>query len=183
MWLPSSFFNRPIQFQSTSKFGRKRKHNLDPENAVEVKKKSFDKSEPKERNSKVKSSCQVENKAKFRNECKKEQQSSSSAKKSRKPSPNEIKEALEERSTSFDASRHQTQYMKLRPKKKQERGKAFRSSLHLTPNIKKSEDITMAKGNKLVIASKHASTNLMKETQSLDGTRGDVCEEEERLSS
>ena len=172
MWLPSSFFNRPIQFQSTSKFGRKRKHNLDPENAVEVKKKkSFDKSEPKERNSKVKSSCQVENKAKFRNERKKEQQSSSSAKKSRKPSPNEIKEALEERSTSFDASRRQTQYMKLRPKKKQERGKAFRSSLHLTPNIKKSEDITMAKGNKLVIASKHASTNLMKETQSLDGTR------------
>ena len=92
-------------------------------------------------------------------------------KKSRKPSPNEIKEALEERSTSFDASRRQTQYMKLRPKKKKERGKAFRSSLHLTPNIKKSEDITVAKGNKLVIASKHDRTNLMKETQSLDGTR------------
>ena len=104
MWLPSSFFNRAVQFQSTSKFGRKRKHNLDLENAVEVKKKkSFNKSEPKERNSKLKSSCQVENKAKFRNERKKEQQSSSSAKKSRKPSPHEIKEALEERSNSLDA--------------------------------------------------------------------------------
>lgn len=31
MWLPSSFFNRPITFQSTSKFGRKRKHKLDPD--------------------------------------------------------------------------------------------------------------------------------------------------------
>ena len=172
MWLPSSFFNRPVQFQSTSKFGRKRKHNLDPENAVEIKKKkSFNKSEPKERNSKLKSSCQVENKAKFRNERKKEQQSPSSAKKSRKPSPNEIKEALEERSNSLDASRCKTQSMKLRPKKKQERGKAFRSSLHLTPNIKTSEDITMAKGNRPVIASKYAPTNLMKETQSLDETR------------
>ena len=169
MWLPSSFFNRPVQFQSTSKFGRKRKHNLDPENAVEVKK---NKSEPKQRNSKLKSSFQVENKAKFRNERKKEQQSSSSAKKSRKPSPNEIKEALEERSNSLDASRCKTQSMKLRPKKKQERGKAFRSSLHLTPNIKKSEDKDMAKGNKPVIASKYAPTNLMKDTPSLDETRG-----------
>ena len=61
--------------------------------------------------------------------------------------------------------------MKLRPKKKQERGKAFRSSLHLTPNIKTSEDITMAKGNRPVVASKYAPTNLMKETQSLDETR------------
>ena len=31
MWLPSSFFNRPITFESTSKFGRKRKHKLDPD--------------------------------------------------------------------------------------------------------------------------------------------------------
>ena len=47
----------------------KRKHNLDPENAVEAKKKkSLNKREPKERNSKLKSSCQVENNAKFRNE-------------------------------------------------------------------------------------------------------------------
>lgn len=35
MWLPASFFNRPIQFESTSKFGRKRKHTLDPENVIE----------------------------------------------------------------------------------------------------------------------------------------------------
>lgn len=39
MWLPSSFFNRTIQFESTSKFGHKRKHKLDPENNIEVKKK------------------------------------------------------------------------------------------------------------------------------------------------
>jgi hypothetical protein len=32
MWLPSSFFNRAVQFESTSKFGRKRKHTVDPEN-------------------------------------------------------------------------------------------------------------------------------------------------------
>lgn len=37
MWLPSSFFNRAFQFESTSKFGRKRKHNLDPENVPEGK--------------------------------------------------------------------------------------------------------------------------------------------------
>jgi len=37
MWLPSSFFNRAFQFESTSKFGRKRKHNLDPENVPEDK--------------------------------------------------------------------------------------------------------------------------------------------------
>ena len=35
MWLPASFFNRAIQFVSTSKFGRKRKHTLDPENVIE----------------------------------------------------------------------------------------------------------------------------------------------------
>jgi len=35
MWLPASFFNRPIQFEPTSKFGRKRKHTLDPENVIE----------------------------------------------------------------------------------------------------------------------------------------------------
>ena len=35
MWLPASFFNGPIQFESTSKFGRKRKHTLDPENVIE----------------------------------------------------------------------------------------------------------------------------------------------------
>ena len=29
--LPSSFFNRLITFESTSKFGRKRKHKLDPD--------------------------------------------------------------------------------------------------------------------------------------------------------
>ena len=90
------------------------------------KKKSFNKSEPKERNSKLKSSCQVENKVNLRNERKKEQQSLSSAKKSRKPSPNEErKEALEERSNSLDASRCKTQSMKLRPKKKRERGKGL----------------------------------------------------------
>ena len=37
MWLLSSFFNRAFQFESTSKFGRKRKHNLDPENVPEGK--------------------------------------------------------------------------------------------------------------------------------------------------
>ena len=35
MWLPASFFNRPIQFETTSKFGRQRKHTLDPENVIE----------------------------------------------------------------------------------------------------------------------------------------------------
>ena len=37
MWLPSSFFNRTFQFESTSKFGRQRKHNLDPENVPDGK--------------------------------------------------------------------------------------------------------------------------------------------------
>ena len=37
MWLPSYFFNRAFQFESTSKFDRKRKHNLDPENVTEGK--------------------------------------------------------------------------------------------------------------------------------------------------
>ena len=36
MWLPSSFFNRPITFASTSKFGRKRKHTLDPDISEET---------------------------------------------------------------------------------------------------------------------------------------------------
>lgn len=36
MWLPSSFFNRPVTFESTSKYGRKRKHTLDPDNAEET---------------------------------------------------------------------------------------------------------------------------------------------------
>jgi len=35
MWLPASFFNRPIKFQSLSKFGRKRKHKIDPDAAQE----------------------------------------------------------------------------------------------------------------------------------------------------
>jgi len=37
MWLPSLHFNRAFQFESTSNFGRKRKHNLDPENVPEDK--------------------------------------------------------------------------------------------------------------------------------------------------
>ncbi|KAK3740136.1 hypothetical protein QZH41_007571 [Actinostola sp. cb2023] len=39
MWLPSSFFNRAVTFESTSKFGRKRKHTVDPNNAQEPPKK------------------------------------------------------------------------------------------------------------------------------------------------
>ena len=35
MWLPASFFNRSIHFGSTSKFGRKRKHTVDPDNVIE----------------------------------------------------------------------------------------------------------------------------------------------------
>lgn len=35
MWLPASFFNRAVQFESISKFGRKRKHTVDPENVIE----------------------------------------------------------------------------------------------------------------------------------------------------
>ena len=35
MWLPASFFNRAIHFDSTSKFGRKTKHTVDPENVME----------------------------------------------------------------------------------------------------------------------------------------------------
>lgn len=63
----------------------------------------------------------------------------------------------------MDTSRCKTQPLKLRPQKSQERGEAFRSSLHITPNIKKSEDITMAKGYKPVTASKYALTNLIKQ--------------------
>ena len=37
MWLPSSFFNRAFQFDWTSKFGRKRKHNLDADNVPKEK--------------------------------------------------------------------------------------------------------------------------------------------------
>ena len=31
MWLPASYFNRAIHFESLSKFGRKRKHKIDPD--------------------------------------------------------------------------------------------------------------------------------------------------------
>ena len=36
LWLPSFFFNRPVTFESTSKFGTKRKHTLDPDNTEET---------------------------------------------------------------------------------------------------------------------------------------------------
>ena len=39
MWLPTFFFNRPIQFESISKSGRKRRHTVDPENVIESSKK------------------------------------------------------------------------------------------------------------------------------------------------
>ena len=68
-------------------------------------------------------------------------------------------------------SKCKTQPLKLTPQKSQERGKAFRSSLQLTPNIKKSENITIANGIKPVTATKYAPTSLTKETQSLDETR------------
>ena len=35
MWLPGSYFNRAIKFESLSKFGRKRKHKIDPDAARE----------------------------------------------------------------------------------------------------------------------------------------------------
>ena len=37
MWLPSSFFNRPITFEPMSKFGKKRRHTLDTDIAVDKK--------------------------------------------------------------------------------------------------------------------------------------------------
>ena len=40
MWLPASFFNRAIYFQSHSKFGRKRKHKIDPDAVQEFPSKS-----------------------------------------------------------------------------------------------------------------------------------------------
>ena len=36
MWLPASYFNRAINFESLSKFGRKRKHKIDPDAAQEL---------------------------------------------------------------------------------------------------------------------------------------------------
>ena len=36
MWLPASYFNRAINFESTSMFGRKRKHKIDPDAARDV---------------------------------------------------------------------------------------------------------------------------------------------------
>lgn len=35
MWLPSSSFNRPIHFETTSKYGRKRRHKVEPEENLE----------------------------------------------------------------------------------------------------------------------------------------------------
>lgn len=35
MWLPASYFNRAINFESLSKFGRRRKHKIDPDAAQE----------------------------------------------------------------------------------------------------------------------------------------------------
>lgn len=39
MWLPASYFNRAINFESLSKFGRKRKHKIDPDAAQELRNK------------------------------------------------------------------------------------------------------------------------------------------------
>lgn len=72
----------------------------------------------------------------------------------------------------MDTSRCKTQPLKLRPQKSQERGEAFRSSLHITPNIKMSEDITMAKGYKPVTASKYALTNLIREEMFVKKRKG-----------
>ena len=36
MWLPASYFNRAVNFESRSKFGRKRKHKIDPDTAQEI---------------------------------------------------------------------------------------------------------------------------------------------------
>ncbi|KAL9953219.1 hypothetical protein ACROYT_G040599 [Oculina patagonica] len=36
MWLPASYFNRVVNYQSVSKFGRKRKHKIDPDTAQEI---------------------------------------------------------------------------------------------------------------------------------------------------
>ena len=35
MWLPSSSFNRPTHFETTSKYGRKRRHKVEPEENLE----------------------------------------------------------------------------------------------------------------------------------------------------
>ena len=36
MWLPASYFNRAVNYESVSTFGRKRKHNIDPDAALEL---------------------------------------------------------------------------------------------------------------------------------------------------
>lgn len=70
MWLPASFFNRSIQFESTSKSGRKRKHTVDPENVIESSKKrrssENDLSKPKARASgkRIKRAMEVQTKPK-----------------------------------------------------------------------------------------------------------------------
>lgn len=87
MWLPSSF-------------ACKRKHNLDPENVIEVKKKtkSSKKSELREQKPKVGSSCTVKNYRKPSNIG----ETSNIRKRIQKYSPNKTKEALKRSSPLLD---------------------------------------------------------------------------------
>ena len=78
MWLPASYFNRAMNFQSLSKFGRKRKHKIDPDAAQEFPGKSRKTASTKEKKvcskkgqvrsrktaTKIKKKCRVRKKGK-----------------------------------------------------------------------------------------------------------------------
>ena len=113
MWLPSSFFNRPVQFKSISKFGRKWKHRLDPDNVSE---------QPK-RKCQRKSKSAVERDQKTYGECeigkgKTVVDVDSKGSESRAP--------LSQRKTKKKAT---TEQGKRRPNRLKDKGKAFCSSL------------------------------------------------------
>ena len=118
MWLPSSFFNRALRFESTSKFGRKRKHNLDPENVPEQQRRKC----PRKSKPDDKISVSVETDSKVYLDCKKRKT---------KTVVNDDYKDTQGKASLLQKRKNQATPMQTRRgrKKKKDKGKTFRSTL------------------------------------------------------
>ena len=119
MWLPASFFNRPIQFESISKSGRKRRHTVDPENVIESSKKSrrsengHNKPKVSVSSNKIKRAKEVKTKSKSTKSAAPEEQQMSTSR-------NNTRKSLRKRNRSRVCK---------------DKGKRFRSSLEKTSSL------------------------------------------------
>ena len=130
MWLPSSFFNRAFKFESTSKFGRKRKHQLNPENASEQQKRK----RPRKSKSKATTSVSVETDPKIDAECDsgKRKGAVNADAKGTRPKASLLQKHDNQPTPARAKGDRRKRKKQASPNKTKDKGKAFRSSLGTT---------------------------------------------------